>query len=481
MAFNGDRDLQHMNLTETPTAIASLTTLNYLDLGNNLIPEIPPYIFNATLLQTLSYSHNKVSGSLPSEFGLLTSLTWLNLEYNMFTGTIPTEIGQLNQLVELQLDFNQLSGTLPTQLGELQSVQWLKISNNSISGGIPTELGALSAMTMLDVSSNNLNGTVPSQLLQLSNLGTVNLSYNHFVGDAPVFQSSNAIQTYLDYNCFNQLPASKRAANCTMTFNNNATVSIVGGALGGTAAIAALVLGWFLYTKYLKRSFQVLPPPQTQPPSSSAMTLHSEPFKMSTEMAATSEDATMVNFAGPIMVPAESKRLHPSDINPRVSSFMSVVLPDIETRGAAPTPSFAAAQKQAEAAGRTLTEKEYLEWLRLTEQITAGGSASASLAGPSSSMQGDFVMPVSSGKWGAGHTAAWFLYNGGRKETAELAVEQSITGLVLLRADINTLADALKCNVGERVLLAEAVQCVKHLEGASASGRTGEDLPAYGF
>ena len=49
--------------------------------------------------------------TIPTEIGLLTSLTSLKAELNFLYGTIPTEIGLLSQLQELMLFANSLTGT----------------------------------------------------------------------------------------------------------------------------------------------------------------------------------------------------------------------------------------------------------------------------------------------------------------------------------------------------------------------------------
>jgi len=67
-------------------------------------------------LQEISLSDNRLQGPLPSEIGLLLSLTYLYLDINSITGTIPSEIGLLSSLERLILDGNSITGTLPTEL-----------------------------------------------------------------------------------------------------------------------------------------------------------------------------------------------------------------------------------------------------------------------------------------------------------------------------------------------------------------------------
>jgi len=66
-------------------------------------------------------SHNVLRGSLPSEIGILSSLSYLMLSYNFITGTIPSEIGMLSSLQRLYLENNSIMGTIPTELCALTS------------------------------------------------------------------------------------------------------------------------------------------------------------------------------------------------------------------------------------------------------------------------------------------------------------------------------------------------------------------------
>ena len=46
-----------------------------------------------------------MSGTIPTDLGLLSELTYLDLSYNDLTGTIPTELGLLSELMSLGVNF----------------------------------------------------------------------------------------------------------------------------------------------------------------------------------------------------------------------------------------------------------------------------------------------------------------------------------------------------------------------------------------
>ena len=55
---------------------------------------------------------NELTGSIPTELGLLSNLEVLFLEENMLSSTIPTELQSLQALEARELDNNQLTGSV---------------------------------------------------------------------------------------------------------------------------------------------------------------------------------------------------------------------------------------------------------------------------------------------------------------------------------------------------------------------------------
>jgi hypothetical protein len=153
-----------------PTEIGLLSELVDLQLGGLLDLLVP---------------NNKLTGQIPSELGGISTLQYLNLQYNALNGTLPTELGRLQGLLTLDIDYNELSGSLPSQLGNLSSLNHLDLGINKLTGRIPSELGGLSTVQYLNLGSNALTGTLPTELGSLSSIIYLDLLDNTWSGVIP--------------------------------------------------------------------------------------------------------------------------------------------------------------------------------------------------------------------------------------------------------------------------------------------------------
>jgi Leucine-rich repeat (LRR) protein len=96
---------------------------------------VEPYIAVSSLRE-LNLCHNALTGSIPSQIGLLTSLWQLSLNNNALTGSIPFQIGLLTSLhVGLGLAYNALTGSIPSQIGLLTNLRGLGLSHNALTAG----------------------------------------------------------------------------------------------------------------------------------------------------------------------------------------------------------------------------------------------------------------------------------------------------------------------------------------------------------
>ncbi|KAJ3236722.1 hypothetical protein HDU78_004448 [Chytriomyces hyalinus] len=58
-----------------------------------------------------------------------------------------------------ELNVNRLTGTIPTELGRLTSLQFFRLNTNNLSGKFPCELGNLKSLTVANFAGNPLEST----------------------------------------------------------------------------------------------------------------------------------------------------------------------------------------------------------------------------------------------------------------------------------------------------------------------------------
>jgi Leucine-rich repeat (LRR) protein len=75
-------------------------------------------------LRSLVVTNSHLSGTLPTELGLLTELEELRIAYSYMTGTIPSELGRLTKLEAGWFHGTQLTGSVPSEVCALPAIQF---------------------------------------------------------------------------------------------------------------------------------------------------------------------------------------------------------------------------------------------------------------------------------------------------------------------------------------------------------------------
>ncbi len=199
-----------------------------LDLGvNNLTGTIPPEFGNLTSLIEIRFASNQLTGPLPPEIGNLVNLDWIWISHNQFTGVIPKELSNLKNLKSLELGTNQLSGEIPPEIGSMDSLTNISLENNQLTGEIPPEFGNLKNLFSIRLSNNQLTGSIPEEIWNLTNLVTLSLDNNDLFGELPAAVGNLTKITELSLrgnNLFGSIP--KEINNLTRLYrlklsNNN--------------------------------------------------------------------------------------------------------------------------------------------------------------------------------------------------------------------------------------------------------------------
>ena len=224
-------DLEANNLAGTlPSSLVNLTSMTSLHLGNNLITGSIPWQWGlSTSIMSINLNHNQLSGGIPPELVNMTALQYLDLHNNLLSGSIPTtlppnlgtlllqnnsfsndiptQLGSLTSLTCLRLSYNQLTGNIPAQLGNLTSLWYLELEHNLLTGNIPSGLGSLTQLRNLSLNSNSLIGSIPYQLGNLSNLLILYLFENQLDSSIPIQLGNLSLLNYLNLGS-NQLTGS---------------------------------------------------------------------------------------------------------------------------------------------------------------------------------------------------------------------------------------------------------------------------------
>jgi hypothetical protein len=94
------------------------------------------------IVTELFWPEQNLTGNIPTEIALLSSLEYLDLADNSLTGSLPEEIFSLVELQRLYVQGNQLQGTLSESFSNLGRLASFYGGNNQFTGPIPQGLGS---------------------------------------------------------------------------------------------------------------------------------------------------------------------------------------------------------------------------------------------------------------------------------------------------------------------------------------------------
>jgi hypothetical protein len=137
-------------------------------------------------LESLMLSDNEqLSGGLPSEIGLLTSLTLLDISNCQFSGLLPSEIGSLSNVIDFNVGNNLFTGPIPTEIMGMAHATSISVGRNAFSGEIPASIADIGALEALKMNECRFSGPIPPQITALDKLSTLDFSQNALKGGIP--------------------------------------------------------------------------------------------------------------------------------------------------------------------------------------------------------------------------------------------------------------------------------------------------------
>ncbi|XP_012266758.2 leucine-rich repeat-containing protein 47-like [Athalia rosae] len=170
--------LNYLNINETvleeiPDEIGKLENLTNLVLHSNKITKLPPAIGKLSKLKVLDVSSNSLE-HVPENLGNLTQIMTINLRSNVLQ-VLPSQASNL-KLCILDLSNNQFDIFPDVCYAELVHLAELRLNNNKIKE-IPPNINVLPSLKLLDISDNSITA-VPNELSDCNKLKELNLKGN---------------------------------------------------------------------------------------------------------------------------------------------------------------------------------------------------------------------------------------------------------------------------------------------------------------
>ena len=175
-----------------PNQWTEMTQLRHLDIQRNMLKGTIPKDFGAlSRLTSLDMGGNLLTGVIPESLweNLSKMEVFITEKQKVLNGAISPAIGRWSNLRVFKInDMNSnVTGSIPTEVGLLTSLVQFKTSQSNMASTLPSELGLLTNMFELALSRNGYTGTVPTELALLTNLEELYMQSTWLSGDMSHF------------------------------------------------------------------------------------------------------------------------------------------------------------------------------------------------------------------------------------------------------------------------------------------------------
>lgn len=221
---------QNIALCKLAEAIPVLQLSNWKNCSSISDATIPPsysgLLIRNGVVNSLTinspFNGRIVTGSIPSEIGLLKDLTSITITNTLLTGIIPPEIVS-EKLNFLSLSFNkQLSGTIPLTLTNPSKITMLYLNGCVLSGTIPSTMFSTN-IVYINLSENRLSGTIPD----FSSVVTKTIIVNNNLLEGTIPVSFSEIPDFIANNnkLLGTIPLMRKVTR--LILNNNLLTGII--------------------------------------------------------------------------------------------------------------------------------------------------------------------------------------------------------------------------------------------------------------
>ncbi|THG08829.1 hypothetical protein TEA_024280 [Camellia sinensis var. sinensis] len=183
-----------------PQAFCRISSLTILDLANNNLSGAMPWCINNITAMTMKRNFSgdatyQVSCRINNNKAICDYIDFLENAYLVTKGSNNRYDKILTLVTSIDFSNNNISGNIPEDLTSLLGLLSLNLSGNHLIGEIPKKIGDMGSLESLDLSRNQLGGEIPPSMSGLTFLSYLNLSYNNLSGKIPLstqLQSFNA-------------------------------------------------------------------------------------------------------------------------------------------------------------------------------------------------------------------------------------------------------------------------------------------------
>lgn len=201
--------IQSPLVTHIGPAITRLSKLRTLMASSCAIQQVPSFLTELSMLETLNVGDNDVLALdksveqwWPEELARLTSLTDLDLSL-CNVASVPMLLTRLHRLRQLDLSANSAhpSMMLPSMLSSCISLECLKLSDLGL-GSVPVSICMMTPLRRLVLNHNELS-CLPDELPALTQLQDLQLGHNEFTAFPMILAEMPSLQRVSLEGCTN--------------------------------------------------------------------------------------------------------------------------------------------------------------------------------------------------------------------------------------------------------------------------------------
>jgi len=214
-----------------PREVSLLTSLNHLDVRDNKLfnygAEGNEWLGDMTSLEKLSYGENWFDyDGIPTQISKLTNLVEYDCSYTLYHGPLKDEaFAGLNKLKMLDISGNEFNSSIPDTLASLPNLERLYAMEANLLGSFEfvTKMQVIKEMW---VDYNGIDGMIPPAIEQIKSLNSLSVGDNRLSGPIPkeIGKLTNLVQLWLyDNSLTGSIPEEIRALTNleTLYFSGN--------------------------------------------------------------------------------------------------------------------------------------------------------------------------------------------------------------------------------------------------------------------